>query len=393
MLVSLFPSFSALLILLPGFQNPADTFPRAWSATRAGQSPLPATSSLTGFDQGQLKGKGLPRSWLEIGWDGSAPLAPSFWFLHLRDGSRLPGTPVGGGEDRISWALPCGVEIDVDLNEVEGVMRGKSHPFLTGGTEDCLVLGGEKDGPGDPRSGWCLAMGRDGLTFEGSGGESRHPWAQVSSIHLAGIGSGKREKGFWVFLRGGGFFRTTTLHGGSGGLEIQPGFAHPFLLPTGAVGRVAWRGGDVQELSSGWSPSVIFPQGTVDWSPRRGRSVEGRILSVSGTEAALGWGTQAPTSLTFDHAGPGVFMARVGLDDEVSGFRKAGKARFEVFLDGRLVAQSPEMGVGDPPFLLFCPLPRKGKLSLKTLALDLIPSGTHADWMDPVVWLALPVVG
>ncbi len=393
MLVSLFPSFSTLLFLLPGFQDPAATFPRAWSATRAGESPLPATSSLTGFDQGKLKGKGLPGSWVEIGWDGSAPLAPSSWFLHLRDGSRLPGTLVEGGGDRISWSLPCGVEIDVNLNEVEGVMRGNARPFPRGGAKDRLVLGGEKDGPGDPRSGWCLAMGREGLTFEGPGGESRHPWAQVSSIQLTGTESLKKGEGFWVFLRGGGSFRTATLQGGAGGLEVQPGFAQPFQLPVGAVRRVARRGGDVQELGRGWSPSVVFPRGAVDWSPRRGRSVEGRILSVSGTEAALGWGTQAPTSLTFDHAGPGIFMARVGLDDEVAGFRNAGKARFEVFLDGRLVARSPEMGAGDPPFLLFGPLPRKGKLSLKTLALDPIPAGTHADWLDPVVWLDSPVVG
>ena len=119
--------------------------------------------------------------------------------------------------------------------------------------------------------------------------------------------------------------------------------------------------------------------------------MEGRILSVSGTEAALGWGTQAPTTLTFDHVGPGIFMARVGLDNEVAAFRKVGRARFEVFLDGRLVARSPEMGAGDSPFLLFGSLLEKGKLSLKTLTLDPIPAGTHADWLDPVVWLDPPV--
>ena len=35
----------------------------------------------------------------------------------------------------------------------------------------------------------------------------------------------------------------------------------------------------------------------------------------------------------------------------------------------------------------------KGKLSLKTLALDPIPAGTHADWLDPVVWLDSSVIG
>ena len=324
-------------------------------------------------------------NWIEVGWDGTVSLLSAAWALHLDDGSRLLGNPLGGGEDRLDWELPCGTNLDVDLNGVRGISRlGLGMP-IRATEKDTLVLGGNLENPGDPREGWCLAVEEKGVVFEGPAGESRHGWSQVRELRLLVHHSDSPNAGFWIYFRGGGHMRVSEIMETGEGFDLESKWVKSFYVPRRAVERLAQRDAGVRELDLSLSPSIRFPEGSADWTPKCGFSVEGRPISVAGWKSALGWGTQAPTSLVFSEVGPGAFVGRVGIDDEVASFKEVSDVLFELVFDGKVIAQSPYMGFGDTPFLMRGILPSRGELELRTTSLNPVPTGTHGDWLDPVI--------
>jgi alpha-galactosidase len=125
---------------------------------------------------------------------------------------------------------------------------------------------------------------------------------------------------------------------------------------------------------------------TQDWGdPGRDKSVGGNPLKIAGKTYSKGLGTHAVGEATYNLAGNALaFSSLVGVDDETAG---KGSVKFLVYVDGKLVAQSPLLKGGDPAYQLTASL--KGAKSLKLVTDDGGDGNSydHADWVEPSVTL------
>ncbi len=127
---------------------------------------------------------------------------------------------------------------------------------------------------------------------------------------------------------------------------------------------------DIQATSQGWG------------SPRAGRSVENRPISIAGQVFEHGLGTHAPAELVIDLKGSAAgFVSAVGVDDEAPG----GTVSFEIWVDGEKKADSGVMKKGDPAKVLHADL--TGAKQLLLVVTDAGDGNTydHADWAGAVL--------
>lgn len=114
--------------------------------------------------------------------------------------------------------------------------------------------------------------------------------------------------------------------------------------------------------------------------PGRDATVDGNPLRVAGVQFERGLGTHAESELRYAmHGAFTRFLARVGVDDEVSAERSP-EVVFEVWGDGRRLWSSPTMTRGTPPVTAAVDV-----RGVKELVLRVGPGGDgidydHADW-------------
>ncbi|WP_407639521.1 NPCBM/NEW2 domain-containing protein [Kitasatospora azatica] len=129
----------------------------------------------------------------------------------------------------------------------------------------------------------------------------------------------------------------------------------PFLAPT-----------------NGWGP-IERDHSNGDWS-----AADGRTLSIRGAGYAKGLGTNAASSVGFTLNGSCRHLVTdVGVDDETNG---AGSVDFQVFADGRKVADSGLLTGKDPARTLTADLTGAQQLRLVVTDGGDGTSWDHADW-------------
>jgi len=112
--------------------------------------------------------------------------------------------------------------------------------------------------------------------------------------------------------------------------------------------------------------------------PQKALSVDGNPLRIGGLTFVGGLGSHATSEAVFGLDGGALaFQAAVGVDDEVG---ERGSARFVVLGDEELLARSPVLRGGDPPFLIDADLS-----GVRELVLIVEDGGDginydHADW-------------
>ncbi|MFA5328067.1 MAG: NPCBM/NEW2 domain-containing protein [Prolixibacteraceae bacterium] len=116
-------------------------------------------------------------------------------------------------------------------------------------------------------------------------------------------------------------------------------------------------------------------------TPMKNKSLDRKILTISGETFERGFGTHAVSSLMILLEGQAVlFSAKVGIDDEVKGQRPA--VEFELYGDGKKLWSSGIMHLGDAAKP--CSVPLNG---VKKFELAVADGGNgnyydHADWVD-----------
>ncbi len=124
-----------------------------------------------------------------------------------------------------------------------------------------------------------------------------------------------------------------------------------------------------------------------DWgTPGVGKSVDGNPITLGGQVFRHGIGTHAKSELALDlKGGARRFVAMVGLDDE----RKvsSGTVTFQVFVDGKKVAESGVMKAGQAPKLLSVDLTGAKRLLLVVGDADDGITNDHADWAGAAILL------
>jgi len=369
---------------------------------------------------GQLAGEGLPvqvgtrsgvRDGRLVGWDAQGPLledgpAPYHWFeirlggpvlkagpwkLELVGGGWLSGAPGGGEGDQAFWRVPAGTAVPLDMVWVRRLARDSFRSWEVS-DRDLLWLKTSGQASLDRRSGWFHNWKASGVQFEGVEGLREFPWSRVAGLRLLDEEVPPFEGGVWLLLAGGGKLAARPLGLHQGSLVVALPWLSRWEVPLASLRGIRRRGdkGSLVDLGER-QPQVVQkgPQGVFPWTPRRGWSVEGRPLRVAGREYASGFGTRVPTELVFSGVGPGDFVCRVGVDDEVAGFRRPRPVRFRVLFRGREVAASPVLEAGDKPLFLRARLDGEGELRLVAEPAAVLPFGGHAHWLDPL-WFPVP---
>ncbi len=113
-------------------------------------------------------------------------------------------------------------------------------------------------------------------------------------------------------------------------------------------------------------------------SPQAALSVDKHPLMLGGTMYTHGIGTHAASDFSIDLKGAAkTFTATVGVDDETAG---KGSVIFQVYVDGKRVAETPLMRGHDAPRPLSVNLVGAKRLSLRVREADNGIDNDHADW-------------
>lgn len=120
---------------------------------------------------------------------------------------------------------------------------------------------------------------------------------------------------------------------------------------------------------------------------QRNLSVDGNPLSVAGQRYLRGIGTHAKGSFELDLGGAALrFQALAGVDDEIG--KGPGDLAFEVWVDGKKVAESPVLRKGDAPHSFDIALTGARRLRLVATTGGDDNGWDHADWLNPILTVA-----
>ncbi|WP_406456678.1 NPCBM/NEW2 domain-containing protein [Streptomyces sp. NBC_00876] len=109
-------------------------------------------------------------------------------------------------------------------------------------------------------------------------------------------------------------------------------------------------------------------------------SGDGNLLQIAGTRFYKGLGTHASSSVSVRlDGGYKRFTTQVGVDDEVTG---KGTVAFEVIADGKVMATTPLMTVGDRPATIGIDVTAVQDLTLRATDGGDGISFDHADWAN-----------
>ncbi|MBC8403715.1 MAG: NPCBM/NEW2 domain-containing protein [Planctomycetes bacterium] len=315
---------------------------------------------------------------------------PDAWQLHLTDGSVLLGTPAGGDADQLQWRMGHGSTlqlIPIDLLWVSRISRRQLPPLISE-EHDLLVLQTSQGGL-DQRRGWLEEARADGLLFMEGEVVVRHPWDRVQALQLLKEdGTDSPESFVWLQWRNGSMWAVQPLRVEEDFLIVQTPWNTRLNVPFEQLTAIERRLGPFQDLAEMPPDRIHFPQSSVlDWSPKAGRSVEGRRMQVVNRIPVSGWGIKAPTRMEWVLPEGGIFSCWVGVDREVLSHRERSPLEFRVLLDGIVLATSGPVEVDQPLRPLQADIPKGGRFELDVRSLGNEKSGGgHGNWVLPRVW-------
>jgi hypothetical protein len=312
---------------------------------------------------------------------------PAAWTMQLNDGSWLPGqpAPLWGGQP--AWqlvGLPELAPMPLDTLWIKSFGRER-HPVAENDQDQLWVsttVGGM-----DRQRGYLLEWGESGLLFETSAGEREFAWDRILGLGLLDEQMEQPTDAVWIQLANGGVISARIISLKDGALNLQLAWGSHWSLPWSAVQRIRRRG-QVQEWAKAdlWQVESSPQSEVLDWSPRFGKSVEGRPLRLGSSVFAQGIGVKVPTTLQRQVEQPGLLLLTVGVDREVEHFRNPQPVSFEVWLDDELLVDSGPRAFGDAPMVLKVAVQQAGQMKLVARPSSALPFGGHADFGD-VVWL------
>ena len=312
------------------------------------------------------------------------------WQLELTDGSILVGRPAGGNADQLEWAIGDGADlqlIQVDLLWVSRISRRQLPP--SGKREHDLLVLATPQGGLDRRSGWLEEISGDGLGFLEGDVVVQHPWDRIQAVKLLEEESEEDDaSSVWLHWRNGSVWAVQPLRLDNDKLFVRTPWQSRMAVPMKEVAALDRRLGPFHELAALEPISITSPPSQVlDWTPKNGRSVEGRRMQLSNTQPVVGWGVKAPTRMQWSQTQAGVFTCWVGVDLEVADHRKRAPLEFRVLLDGVVLATSGPVDAGQVPQPLRAEIPQGGRLELDVQSLGGNTSGgSHGNWVLPRVW-------
>ncbi|MDA0666353.1 MAG: NPCBM/NEW2 domain-containing protein [Planctomycetota bacterium] len=369
------------ITLLLTCQNP-QAGPEVRIITDAG----PVQAALLGWQDGHplVDSKVAVDSWWSVDFPNASGEVEG-WTLALSDGAWLPGQPVIGAE-KPTWmmaGLPGVKALEIDTLWLEAFGRER----LPQVEEDRDQLWARTSSGGlDRLRGYLLEWTPQGITFETSVKELFVEWEQVDGLALLPESVPQQKQAVWIQLVNGGVLSARILHAEEKVLHLELPWGTPWDLPFASVRRIRQRSGVEEWALQNWKVQEMPQAEALDWTPRVGKSVEGRPLRLHENQVfAQGIGVQARTVLTKTASTAGTLLLNVGVDQEVEHFRSPQAVVFQVLLDGEILITSAPKHVGEEVQTVLVRIPRAGEIQLIASPSGVLPFGGHADWCD-IVW-------
>ena len=370
--------FTTLLLTC---QNP-QAGPEVRIITDAG----PVHATLLGWQDGHplVDSKVAVDAWWSVDFPNTSGEVEG-WILALSDGAWLPGQPVIGAH-KPTWELAGFPEVEaleIDTLWLQALGRER----LPQVEEARDQLWARTSGGGlDRLRGYLLAWTPRGISFETSVKERFVEWEQVDGLAVLPESVPQQEQAVWIQLVNGGVLSAKILYAEGNVLHLELPWGAPWDLPFAAVRRIRQRSGVEEWALQSWKVQEMPQAEALDWTPRVGKSVEGRPLRLHKNQVfAQGIGVHARTVLAKTTSTAGTLLLNVGVDQEVEHFRSPQTVVFQVLLDGEMLLSSAGKYVGEEAETMLVRIPRAGEIQLVASPSGVLPFGGHADWCD-IVW-------
>lgn len=340
----------------------------------------------------QAAGDGTP-FWWTVTFPHEVQFPKDSWALELADGAWLPGEPVVGSPSP-QWklaGLPDGVD-PMPLDTLWLLSVGRDRVPKTDGERDQL-WSRTATGSLDRLQGYLIDWTPEGISFETSVKERLIQWDQLDALTVLAEETDPQTQAVWIQLINGGVLSARILSADASRLQLQLPWDATWSLPTNAIVRLIRRDGLEEWAGPGpngaaaWSFDVLPQAEALDYTPRVGKSIEGRPLRPGAGSPVFpqGFGTMVPTTLSRQVDGPGTLLITVGVDQEVSTFRNPQPVRFQVLLDDTVQLDSGPLTWREGSRTFLVEVSTMGTLKLDCQPAELLPFSGHGDWCD-LVW-------
>lgn len=325
------------------------------------------------------------QDWLSLEFPQSAraKLPGAAWQMVLADGGMVQGMPTAMADGKPGFQIHgLGLGIGVMPLDTLWLVRLGRQRLPEAEEEQDVLWAVTPKGDRDVQRGYFLDWTQEGVLFEGPGGDRLFTWENLSGVGLLPEPLPMPEQAVWVELRHGSTFSAEVIALDEEFLRLRLPWGATWQVPREELVRLRRRAGLTSLQDSLWAVPEKPESAAMNWQPKAGRAVEGSFLQVAKQRFAEGFGVRAPTTMQLGLSSPGVFFVSVGVDDQVEHFYRPQPLRFEVLLDGQVLAEVARQEVGEAARSMVVTVPRAGELGLRTSGTKGLSFGGHGNWLD-----------
>ena len=292
---------------------------------------------------------------------------PSSWWLHLRTGDVLAGTPVASSGGKMAFDSVVFGKMTVPINDVAGLTRQRKTPMLHGIGHDHVQFTN-----GDRLSGAMLQVLSQAVQWKSTLGSIRIPLARIATINLAQTRAPSVYRGprIRMTFSDGTMVTASAMAWRGTALVLTVPSITAIKCGVATIQRIDILGGNLTWLTD-IAPQkyVQIPYVGTPWPLVNNGSCVMRSLKVNGRVFRHGLGTHVAARLIYNLADKYSKLTFIPAMDQSS--RPWGSCKVLVQADGKTVYTSGILTPGEllPPVLL----PVK-----QVKAVEFIISGIHA---------------
>ena len=268
---------------------------------------------------------------------------PVAWWLRLRTGDVLSGTPMGSHGGKLAFHSLIFGNITVPLDDVAGLSRIRNAPILTGIAHDHVQFIN-----GDKLSGAMLRFLPQAVQWQSTLGTITIPLARMEGINLAQTLAPPVFHGSHIRLTcyGGTIVTATAVTWRGKTLVLAVPALRPITCDVNLIHRIDILGGNITWLTD------IIPQRYIQvpyigtpWRLRKNRNCLGQALRANGRIFNHGLGTHTAARIVYNLDNQYTKLTFIPAMDQSS--RSWGSGTVSVQADGKTIYTSGLLKTGD----------------------------------------------
>ncbi len=268
---------------------------------------------------------------------------PTHWWLLLRTGDLLPGTPDGSTSGKLTFDSLVFGKLVVPLDDVAGLSRSRKTPLLSGKSHDHLQFLN-----GDQLTGTMLRILPHAVEWQSTLGRITIPLARVNVMKLAQTVPPPIYRGPLIHITcaDGTVVTGESLAFRGQTVTLTAVVLTPMICGINIIKRIDITGGNLSWLTNLVPQQYIqTPYVGPPWRLRKNRNCIGQALRANGRIFKHGLGTHVVTRLTYNLADAYSLVTFIPAMDQSS--RPWGAGKVTVRADGKPIFTSNMLRVGD----------------------------------------------